>query len=60
VTEPGLCARCSHARTQGNKRGSVFWRCAVHDDDPQWPKYPRLPVARCARFTALPIDPPPQ
>lgn len=48
--DPGLCARCVEARTIVSGRGSEFWRCAVADRDPSWPKYPRLPVLRCARF----------
>lgn len=31
-------------------RGSVFYRCALADTDPRFPKYPRLPVLRCDGF----------
>ena len=48
--DPGLCAGCRHARRLESGRGSVFWRCAEHDRDPRWSKYPRLPVLRCERF----------
>lgn len=48
--DPGLCARCRNGRRLDTGRGSTFWRCAEHDRDPRWPKYPRLPVLRCERF----------
>jgi hypothetical protein len=48
--DPGLCSRCVHARKLVSARGSEFWRCAIADSDPSWPKYPRLPVLRCVRF----------
>lgn len=48
--DPGLCARCESGRRLDTARGSTFWRCAEHDRDPAWPKYPRLPVLRCGRF----------
>jgi hypothetical protein len=51
MVDPGLCQRCAAGRPITSGRGSVFWRCAVHDQDPHWPKYPRLPVLRCARYT---------
>lgn len=50
--EPGLCGRCAHAHVVVSGRGSKFWRCLEHDRDPAWPKYPPLPVLRCARFAA--------
>lgn len=51
--DPGLCRRCLHARTITSVRGSVFWRCRVHDTDARWPKYPRLPVLTCPHHTQL-------
>jgi hypothetical protein len=47
---PGLCARCAHARQVRSDRGSVFWRCALADRDPAFPRYPRLPVVDCRGF----------
>jgi hypothetical protein len=44
----GLCAACLHARRVESDRGSVFIRCALSEQDPRFPKYPRLPVLRCA------------
>ena len=48
----GLCARCAHARPVTSARGSTFWRCARSEWDPRFPRYPRLPVLRCAGFEA--------
>jgi len=38
----------AHGRRVVSGRGSVFWRCARSERDPSFPKYPRLPVLRCA------------
>lgn len=46
--EVGLCATCRHVRRAGNRRGSVFYRCARAEHDPRFRKYPPLPVLRCA------------
>ena len=50
----GLCARCSQARAVVSDRGSAFWRCDLSVSDPRFPKYPRLPVLRCAGFARGP------
>jgi len=46
----GLCATCVHARIVRSARDSVFVRCGLSDDDPQFPRYPHLPVVRCAGY----------
>lgn len=46
----GLCATCRHVRRAGNRRGSVFYRCALAERDPRFRKYPPLPVLRCAGY----------
>jgi hypothetical protein len=46
----GLCATCRHVRRAGNRRGSVFYRCARAESDPRFPRYPRLPVLRCIGY----------
>lgn len=51
----GLCSVCRHARRVGNRRGSRFWLCGLAGDDPRFPRYPSLPVVRCAGFS--PRDP---
>jgi hypothetical protein len=48
----GLCAHCRHVRRTPSDRGSVFYRCDFARVDPAYPKYPALPVLRCAAFTA--------
>lgn len=53
---PGLCAQCRSGRRIDSARGSTFWRCAEHDADPGWPKYPRLPVLRCVRFVTVDVS----
>ena len=56
VTAPiatGLCAGCRHARRIETARGSVFWLCRRSETDPPFPRYPALPVLRCAGFEPL-------
>jgi hypothetical protein len=48
--EPGLCGRCRHARTIGNRRGSIFFLCRLAERDATFPKYPVLPVLRCPGY----------
>jgi hypothetical protein len=50
----GLCAECAEARRVESARGATFWLCRRSDRDPAFPRYPRLPVLRCAGFTAGP------
>lgn len=47
VMGPGLCGDCESARSIVSAKGSTFWRCALSDSVPGWPKYPPLPVLRC-------------
>ena len=48
TTYVGLCAACRHARIIESRRGSRFWLCARSRLDPRFPRYPPLPVIRCA------------
>ena len=60
VTEPektenaaqrvGLCLDCLHSQRIRSARGSTFYRCELSDTDSSFPKYPRLPVLRCAGY----------
>ena len=50
----GLCADCRHARVIRNDRGSVFYQCGKHFEDPTFPKYPRLPVLECRGYERKP------
>ena len=44
----GLCDSCRHQRVVPNTRGSVFSLCERSHSEPEYPRYPRLPVSRCA------------
>ncbi|MBA2581232.1 MAG: hypothetical protein H0V03_10400 [Thermoleophilaceae bacterium] len=46
--ERGLCDSCAHQRLVSNTRGSVFSLCRRSAEDRRYPRYPRLPVTRCA------------
>jgi hypothetical protein len=51
----GLCAGCLHARIVRSKR-STFWLCERSKTDPRFPRYPTLPVVRCAGFEPHPDE----
>jgi hypothetical protein len=46
----GLCDRCKHMRLIESSNGSQFLRCERGLTDPEFPKYPRLPVWSCRGF----------
>ena len=46
----GLCATCRHGRRVTSRRGSTFLLCRRSETEPAFPRYPRLPVIRCAGF----------
>jgi hypothetical protein len=48
----GLCDACAHQQRIGTTRGSTFSMCRIGLKDPDWPKYPRMPVLRCPRYSA--------
>lgn len=48
MIDPGLCGTCCHVRIVRSDKGSVFYRCSLAEKDPAYPKYPALPVVRCA------------
>jgi hypothetical protein len=48
VIPDGLCADCSHAQRNQTRRGPVYLRCLLASLDASYPRYPRLPVLRCA------------
>jgi hypothetical protein len=50
MMEPGLCGTCRHARIVYSDRGSVFYLCRLSFTQPQFPKYPRLPVTECGGY----------
>ena len=46
----GLCDTCRHQRIVRNTRGSVFSLCERSKTEPEYPRYPRLPVASCPGY----------
>jgi hypothetical protein len=46
----GLCGGCRHARLNQTRRGPVYLRCQLASTDDAFPRYPRLPVLRCAGY----------
>jgi hypothetical protein len=52
--EAGLCDTCEHQKLVRTGRGSVFSMCLRHRTEPErYPKYPRLPVRRCAGYSMV-------
>jgi hypothetical protein len=49
----GLCADCRFMRVMKSDRGSTFYLCERSTTDARFPKYPRLPVLRCAGYESL-------
>jgi hypothetical protein len=49
----GLCETCQHCKRITSAKGSVFHLCLMHDRDPRFAKYPRIPVLRCAGYEKL-------
>lgn len=52
--EVGLCDSCQHARQVRSDRGSVFYFCKRSDTDPNFPKYPALPLLECPGYETEP------
>jgi hypothetical protein len=46
----GLCAVCRHQRLVPNTRGSVFSLCERSRTQPEYPRYPRIPVLECRGY----------
>jgi len=51
--EVGLCETCTYARKINNKRGSLFFMCEYSEKDPEFDKYPRLPVLTCKAYQKI-------
>ena len=49
----GLCEHCRFMRRIESDRGSTFYMCLRSATDPEFPKYPRLPVLRCSGYEQL-------
>jgi len=52
--DPGLCGTCVHSRQMKSDRASTFYFCELSREDPNFPKYPRLPVIACRGYLAKP------
>jgi len=50
----GLCDSCRHQRIVRNTRGSEFSLCERSRTEPEYPRYPRLPVTSCAGYEHRP------
>ena len=46
----GLCGTCVHQKVIRSGRGSTFSMCLRHKAQPEYPKYPRIPVGRCPGY----------
>ena len=46
----GLCDNCVHQQLVHTTRGSTFSLCKRSKTDPDYPKYPRLPVLQCPGY----------
>jgi hypothetical protein len=52
----GLCAGCLYAHVVRSDRGAVFYQCRRAEAEPEYPKYPRLPVLVCKGYEARPAS----
>ena len=50
----GLCMDCQHMRPIRSDRGSTFFLCGRSATEPDFPKYPRLPVLQCLGYEKMP------
>jgi hypothetical protein len=46
----GLCDSCRYQRLVRNTRGSEFSLCERSRTNPDYPRYPRLPVVSCEGY----------
>jgi hypothetical protein len=46
----GLCADCAHARRIESRRGSIFYMCELSATNPEFAKYPKLPMISCPGY----------
>jgi hypothetical protein len=50
----GLCDTCVHQRVIRNTRGSSFSLCERSRTQPDYPRYPRVPVVACPGYEPRP------
>ena len=46
-SKAGLCDTCAHQQVVRNTRGSSFSLCLRSRTEPEYAKYPRVPVLQC-------------
>jgi hypothetical protein len=46
----GLCRTCQWGERITSSRGADFWLCGRSFEEPEFPKYPRLPVLVCRGY----------
>lgn len=49
----GLCEECYLGSRVTSSRGSTFFLCKQSLVDPNYPRYPRLPVLQCEAYKPL-------
>jgi hypothetical protein len=54
-TRIGLCVNCVHARRIESTRGSLFFLCELSLSDPNFPKFPRLPMLSCPGYKIISV-----
>jgi hypothetical protein len=47
----GLCESCANVKVVETRKGSRFYLCTLSEVDPRFPKYPGIPVLRCAGYS---------
>jgi hypothetical protein len=51
--QAGLCADCVNAQKIRSDRGTKFILCCLSATDPNFAKYPRLPIINCPGYRPL-------
>lgn len=49
-TQRGLCEGCRHSRVVASAKGRTYLLCERSFSDPEFSKYPAIPVTQCAGF----------
>ena len=47
----GLCGACQHGQMVPAAR-SIFWMCRLAKQDPNFARYPAIPVRQCSGYVA--------
>ena len=53
----GLCGTCIHAEVIVSGKGSKFLFCGRSRKEPDYERYPHLPVLRCPGHESYPSEP---